>query len=94
MPPMNSSAVFARGLDASIFPLSDLNSASVRSLVQHLADAGLIRLPAASNSAGVKPFLHFAARGTVSDVRRGVKIALGVTADELRIARERHIALR
>ena len=48
VPPMYSATVVARGSDASILPLSDLNSASVRSLVQHLAEAGAMSLPVAS----------------------------------------------
>jgi hypothetical protein len=47
----------AAGLNASIFPHSVLNSASVMSLVQHTADAGV---PAAG-FAGENGCVHFAA---------------------------------
>src|SRR2546422_1086061 len=49
VPPRNSCAVLALGLEASILPLRDLNSSTVRSLVQHSAVAALMRLPLASN---------------------------------------------
>src|SRR5882762_408382 len=62
VPPRNSCAVRALGLEASILPWRDLNSSSVRSLVQHSAEAALVRLPEASNSAFEKGTEHFLAR--------------------------------
>src|SRR5262245_55404300 len=67
VPPWNSNGVLALGLEASILPLSagDLNSASVRSLVQHSAEAALVRVPPASNSAGEKGWVQcWASSGT------------------------------
>ena len=51
------------GLDASIFPVSVLNSASVRSEARHFAVAGVSRLPATSKVAGVNFLVHFSASG-------------------------------
>src|SRR6476660_5494876 len=63
VPPRNSDAVVASGFEASILPLRDLNSPSVRSLVQQRADAGLVSAPVAgSNAAGEKGTEHFWAR--------------------------------
>src|SRR5262245_47873449 len=63
VPPWNCCGVVALGLEASIFPFSDLNSETVRSLVQQSAEAALVRLPAASNSAGEKGWVHLPASG-------------------------------
>src|SRR5260221_12585065 len=63
VPPKNSCAVLARGLKASILPLRDLNSSTVRSLVQHSAVAALTSLPPASNSAGENGLEHLSASG-------------------------------
>src|SRR6185436_2551837 len=38
VPPRNPSAVVAAALDASILPRSDLNSSTVKSLVQHFGE--------------------------------------------------------
>src|SRR5262245_13671990 len=66
VPPWNSAGVVASGLNASIFPLRDLNSASVRSLVQQSAEASLVRAPVTgSNSAGENGAVHFDARFVV-----------------------------
>ena len=63
VPPRYSATVLAAGLEASILPFRLLNSATVRSLVQHCAEAALITLPDPSNCAGVKGLLHLAASG-------------------------------
>src|SRR5262245_26378744 len=63
VPRWNSAGVVAFGSEASILPLSDLNSARVRSLVQQSADASFVRSPdAGSNSAAENGVVHFAAR--------------------------------
>src|SRR5712691_9942158 len=63
VPPWNSCAVVALGLEASILPLRDLNSSSVRSLVQHSAEAAVVRVPEESKAAGENFTVHFSASG-------------------------------
>ena len=63
--------------------------------MQQRADAALVRAPVAgSNSAGVNGCVHF--RGEVGDEDVGgrVQVALVVTADELPVLGERHVALQ
>ncbi len=87
VPFRKSSGVVAEGLKPSILPHRLLNSARVRSLVQHLADAGW---PLA---AGVKGLVHLAPELGGDDVGRGRQVALVVPADELKILGERDVAL-
>jgi len=62
VPPIYSSTVVAAGLDASILPVSILNSSSVMSLVQHMAEARSITSPVSGSiTAGVKGCVHLAA---------------------------------
>ena len=59
----NSSGVRAAGLNASILPRSDLNSATVSSLVRHSARAARTTRPRSSISAGRNGSTHVAASG-------------------------------
>ena len=74
-------------------PLRLLNSATVRSLVQQRAEAGVSSLPLASNVGGREALRALRGKRRDEDVGGGVEIALVVTADELAVLRERHVAL-
>ncbi len=88
VPCRKSAGVSAEALKPSILPHSDLNSASVMSLAQHLALAGAVAL------AGEKGAVHLAfSCVTLTMFGRRRQIALVVAAHELLVGREDDVAL-
>jgi hypothetical protein len=83
--------VVALRFAASILPQSDLNSSSVKSLVQHLISAALSSSPVPENSGGGGALTTQVFPG--DNVRCRVKIALRVATHQLPILGESHVAL-
>ena len=83
----------ARGLNASILPVSVLNSASVMSLVRHSAAAGVTRAPSGPSTAGLNGRVHFLGQRRHENIRRRVQIVLRVAAHQLQVLGEGHVAL-